>query len=143
MHCNALLPFAIALGALPAFGQAPAAGPATYTRQGDPYAGLVADSTVTFIGQDFYRAFMSSWREMAMTERYSLSVFERPSARWGSMVWIEFGHRRVFSTVLSPGRRDAIAQSGREAAGIAYQNVVDADVQRLLFKDPDLAPDEF
>lgn len=114
-----------------------------YTRQSDPYAGLVADSTVSFIGQEFYRAFMMTWRELGMTERYSLSIHERPSARWGSLVWIEFANRRVFSMFLSPGRRDAVALAGGDAARLAYQNVVDADLQRLLFKDPDLAPDEF
>lgn len=97
---------------------------------------------MSFIGQEFYRAFMTAWRELPMTERYSLSVQERPSARWGSLVRIEFANRLVFSTFLSPGRRDLIGPAGEQAAQAAYQNVVDADVQRLLFKDPDLGPDE-
>lgn len=112
-------------------------------RQRDPYVGLVADGTVTFIGQEFYRAFMNTWLELGMTDRYSLSIHERPSARWGSMVWVEFANRRVFSTFLSPGLRASIAETGEQAARQAHQNVVDVDLQRLLFKDPDLAADEF
>ena len=109
----------------------------------DPYVGVVADGTVTFIGQEFYRAFMTVWREQPLAERYSLAIIERPSARLGSMLWIEYANRRIYSTILSPGRRDAVRQSGAEAAHIAYRNAVDADTERLLFHDPDLARDEF
>lgn len=113
------------------------------SRQMDPDAGLVTDATVTFIGQAFYRSFMSTWRELPMSERYSLSIIERPSARWGSLIRVETAAGRlVFTTFLSPGRRDLISPSAEEAARITHHNVVEADLQRLLFKDEDLAPDE-
>lgn len=135
LGCAVVLVLAATPGTVQAQVQAPAAP--------DPYVGVVSDSTVTFIGQEFYRAFMAVWREQPYAERYSLAIIERPSARLGSMVWIEYANRRIYSTILSPGRRDAVRQSGAEAARIAYRNAVDADAERLLFRDPDLARDEF
>lgn len=130
----------IAAAALPCAAQPPAEPEAPRAR--DPYIGVIADSTVTFIGQEFYRAFMAAWRELPGSDRYSLAIVERPSARWGSLVWIEYANRRVFGATLSPGRRDTVRELGAQAAGIAYENAVDTDAQRLLFRDPDLARDE-
>lgn len=108
----------------------------------DPYVGVVFDGTVTFVGQEFFRAFVATWRDQPVTQRYSISIYERPSARWGSLVWIEYLHRRVYSAFLSPGRRDHVRLAGTEAARIAFDNIVQTDMDRLMFKDPDLAPDE-
>lgn len=108
----------------------------------DPYVGFIVDSTVTFIGHEFYRSFVSAWRDQAPEDRYSLTVVERPSARWGSLVWVEYRQRRVFRTFLSPGRRDHVRLSGRSAAQQVYEAVVEADLQRLLFRDRDLAAEE-
>jgi curli production assembly/transport component CsgE len=108
----------------------------------DPYAGVVTNQTVTVAGQEFYRNFMAAWQDKELNERYTLSIHERPSARHGSKVWIEFARRRVFQSNLPPSHR-AIKEISEQAVEIAYQNVVDADVQRLLFREQDLAADEF
>lgn len=126
----------LAGGARPAVAQAPA-------DMGDPYAGVVTDATVTIVGQEFYRAFVTVWREQPLSDRYTLSIVERPSARWGSLIWIEYANRRLYSGFLSPGRRDMVRQSAMDAARQIYQTAVDTDVERLLFRDPDLGPDEF
>jgi curli production assembly/transport component CsgE len=108
----------------------------------DPYMGVVANQTVTVAGQAFYQDFIAAWRDKELSERYTLSIHERPSARHGSQVWIEFAQRRVFQSNLPPSHR-AIQEISERAVEIAYQNIVDADVQRLLFRDQDLAADEF
>lgn len=105
------------------------------------YAGVVVDQTITVAGQDFYQHFVASWRDKPLSERYAISIHERPSARWGNQVWVQYAQRRVFQTIL-PTSRAAIKPVGEQAADIAYQNVVDTDVQRLLFRDPDIGPDE-
>lgn len=105
------------------------------------YAGVVTNQTVTFIGQRFYREFVSHWSDRSGADRYSLAIFERPSARWGSLIWVEFANRKVFQSFVSPGKADLRA-IGERAAETAYQNVVAADVQRLLIKEPDIGPDE-
>ena len=107
----------------------------------DLYAGVVVDQTVTVAGHDFYQEFVASWREKDMSSRYTIAVVERPSARWGSQLWIEYAHRRVYQIFLPAPRTNARAVSA-EAAEAAYQNVVDAEVQRLLFREADLGSDE-
>ncbi|MDB5885558.1 MAG: hypothetical protein JWR74_1729 [Polaromonas sp.] len=107
----------------------------------DLHAGVVVNQTITLIGQDFYLNFVAAWRDKPLSERYTLSVHERPSARLGSQVWVEYGNRRVFQTFLPPARARA-KDAGLDAVEVAYQNIVDADVLNLLFRDPDLGPDE-
>ena len=105
------------------------------------YAGVVLNQTVTKVGQDFYQFFVTAWRDKPLSERYVLSVHERPSARLGSQVWVEYANRRVFQTFLPPIRSRA-QDAGLDAVEVAYQNIVNTDVVNLLFRDPDLGPDE-
>lgn len=104
-------------------------------------SGAITDQTITVAGQDFYQSFAFFWREKPLHERYSISVHERPSARLGNLVWVEYAQRKVFQATL-PTNRTAVREMGDQAAAIAYQNVVDADVERLLFREKDLGPDE-
>ncbi len=107
----------------------------------ESYGGIVINQTVTVGGQEFYRQFIALWRDKPLAERYAISVHERPSARWGSQVWVEFAQRRMFQAAL-PSARWAIGPLSERAAETAYQNVVDTDVQRLLFHNDDLGRDE-
>lgn len=107
----------------------------------EAFAGIVADQVTTIIAQNFYGYFVSAWRDMPLASRYNVSIHERPSARWGSLVWVEFEHRRLFEVFLSPARMD-IRAAGERAAAVAYQNLVRTDLERLLFHDKDLGPDE-
>lgn len=116
--------------------------PARTYKPRDPYVGVVTDATVTRIGHDFYNAFSAHWRDQANAEQFSLTVHERPSARWGSLVWVEYANNQLFRAFLSPARRDYVPVAAQEASRIAYQSVVDSEVQRQLFRDPDLAQDE-
>lgn len=112
-------------------------------RLSDPYAGVVSDSTITLIGQEFYREFVAAWRDQALVDHFSISVHERPSARWGSLIWVEYANRQLFRAYLSPARRDIVRAAARDASHLVYEAVVDSEVQRALFRDPDLARDEF
>jgi len=105
------------------------------------YAGVVINQTVTFTGQGFYREFVKHWSDKERADRYSIAIHERPSARWGSLIWIEYANRKIFQIFVSPGRSDMKSISER-AAELAYQNVVEADIQRLLIREPDVGPDE-
>jgi len=104
-------------------------------------AGVVVNQTLTMVGQDFYQFFVAAWRDKPLSERYSVSVHERPSARLGSQVWVEYANRRMFQTFLPPARA-RLRQAGEEAVEVVYQSIVEADVLNLLFRDPDLGPDE-
>ena len=105
------------------------------------YGGLVANQTMTVAGYDFYRYFVAAWNDKNGSDRYSLSVHEQPTARFGSRIWVEFSHRRVFQANLPPTRA-SLRPLGEQAAEAAYATVVDDEVNRALFRDPDLASDE-
>lgn len=78
---------------------------------------------------------------MPMSERYNVSVHERPSARYGSLVWVEYDQRRVFQAFL-PIARANVRPIAESAAASALQTVLQADISRLLFHEADLASDE-
>ncbi|HEY8608816.1 MAG TPA: CsgE family curli-type amyloid fiber assembly protein [Noviherbaspirillum sp.] len=107
----------------------------------DAIPGVVVNQTVTVAGQEFFQHFVAAWRERPLAERFAISVTERPSARWGSQVWVEFAQRRVFHTHL-PAGRSGLRPLGERAAEIAFQRVADTEVERLLFREPDLGADE-
>jgi curli production assembly/transport component CsgE len=105
------------------------------------YGGVVANQTITVAGQDFYQHFVAAWRDFALSERFAISVHERPSARWGTQIWIEYAQRRVFQASLPTGRA-GIKSLSEQAAEFAYQKVTDVEVERLLFRDTDIGADE-
>lgn len=103
--------------------------------------GIVTDNAVTLVGQDFYAAFAQVWIQMPMSERYMVSIHERPSARYGSLIWVEFEQRRVFEAFL-PIARANVRPVAQGAAASALQTVIQADIARLLFHETDLGSDE-
>lgn len=107
----------------------------------DALGGVVTTDTVTLAGQDFYSWFAQAWSAIPLSDRYIVSVHERPSARYGSLVWVEYSQRRVFQAFL-PIARANVRPVAENAAQVAFQNVMQADLTRLLFRDADMATDE-
>ena len=105
------------------------------------YGGLVTNQTVTVAGHDFYQHFVAAWQEQAVSERFAISIHERPSARWGSQVWIEFAQRRILQIAL-PAGRSGIRAISEQAVAVVQQRIVDAEVERALFRNADLGADE-
>jgi curli production assembly/transport component CsgE len=110
----------------------------------DTDSGVVVNQTMTVAGQDFYQYFMQAWREKEDSERHTLAVRERPSARWGSEVWIDYAQEQVFRGRL-PSSRSVLQQLGNEAAEISYRNVLQANARREQKNDSagDIGVDEF
>lgn len=107
----------------------------------DPLGGVVVNRTVTVLGNDFYREFASRWREKDISDRFSISIHERPSARFGSEVWVLYRQKQVFRTFLPPARA-ATEDISVAAVEIVYQSIVDSEVERAMFKSADLGPEE-
>lgn len=107
----------------------------------DPLGGIVVNRTVTVQGQDFYRYFSTWWREMDEDGRYTISIHERPSARWGSEIWVVFRRDRVFHMFLPPAR-SRTREISKEAVEIAYENITQNELQRAIFQSEDLGPEE-
>lgn len=109
--------------------------------QNEGISGLIVDNTVTFIGRDFYDAFALAWLDQRVGDIGNLSINERPTARSGSRVWVESNGRSLFQVFLSPVRAN-IETTARKAAKSVARRVEELKIERLLFKNPDLAPDE-
>ena len=107
----------------------------------DTDGGVVTSQAITVAGHDFCQYFIAAWREKDGSERFTLAIVERPSARRGSEVCIDFAQRRVFDTRL-PAARAAIKSLREEAAERTWQAVLEADAERKRINDADLAPDE-
>lgn len=103
---------------------------------------IVTNRAITVAGHEFFGYFIAAWRDKPDSERYPLAIHERPSARLGSQVRIEFAQRPVFQVRLPPSRA-ALRSLGEEAAEATYQAVLAANAQRVLLDDADLARDEF
>jgi curli production assembly/transport component CsgE len=108
----------------------------------DTDSGVVMNQLVTVAGQDFYQHFMNAWRDKEGSERYTLVLRERPSARWGSEVWVEYGQAQIYRTRL-PISRAAIRQLSEDAAESSFQAVQQADSRRRIAQDADIGIDEF
>lgn len=103
--------------------------------------GWPTDRTITVAGHDFFSAFAALWHDKPLSERYPIVVRELPSASRGTQVLIEYGQERVFQAVL-PASRTKVPALAARAVELCYQNVIDSETRRLLFREADLAPDE-
>lgn len=104
--------------------------------------GIVTSQPITVAGHEFCRSFITAWLDKPGSDRYTIAIRERPSARWGTQVWVEFGQRRVVQVQLPPARAEMKAL-GESAAERAYEAIQDIERQRQFIRDADLAPDEF
>jgi curli production assembly/transport component CsgE len=104
-------------------------------------AGFVTGHLVTVAGNNFFQYFIALWRDKPLSGRYSLTIHERPDALRGSVIKIDCLNRTIFSAIL-PNSHTDIKEFSARAVEMTYQNATQAEVQRLLFRDQDLATDE-
>lgn len=103
--------------------------------------GIMVDRTITMAGKTFYRAFSQQAMDNVIIGNATITIQERPDARWGSQVWIMEGNRMYFRTQLSP----RISEADR-VAGDAVKTVEEALLQQqlsaALTSDKDLGKEE-
>lgn len=128
--------------AISALGSGGAAGEGITARNSDDLiTGVVIDQALTLIGHEFYRGFSDGWKESGCVDSRILTIYERPSARWGSLVWVEYQRQMLYRAFLPPSmvKVTTIAQG---AAQSVCRRVMEFEAQKALFVDPDLARDE-
>lgn len=107
----------------------------------NPLGGVVVNRTVTVLGKDFYQFFSTRWRQTPAASRYTISIYERPTARFGSEIWVLYRQQKVFHAFLPPARA-----ATRELSEIAVQHVLEnvsrRESERLTTRNPDLGPEE-
>lgn len=107
------------------------------------FPGSLVNQTFSLLGQEFFRYFSGKWLEDHAASKISLAIYERPSARWGSMVWVEHRFSRVFQTFLTPGR-SRVKEVAEAAVSGVYQKIVDEELDRSnLFADPDMGKGDY
>jgi curli production assembly/transport component CsgE len=107
----------------------------------DPLKGLVINRTITVLGWDFYQSFSEIWRALYPDSQDTMTVIERPTAQFGSEIWISYLNQTVFHTFLSPARSRAREES-KNAVEIVHNNIESINVQRKFSQDADLGPEE-
>lgn len=104
-------------------------------------SGVLVDRTITMIGKTFYRQFSQLSMESGILSNANLSIHERPSARWGSLIWISEGNKIIFEATLSPRLSD-VDQYAEAAIEQVEQMVIQSKVMDALQKNEDLADEE-
>lgn len=102
--------------------------------------GLVVGQTMTLAGRAFYDSFALAWSEQDEAGRFGVAISERPTARLGSQVFVDYGNRRLLQMFLPPNR-SLIPDMGAQAAAQAYQAILDYQLSQF-FGDPDMGRDE-
>jgi curli production assembly/transport component CsgE len=103
-------------------------------------SGLIIDNTITRFGHDFHR-YLSFQLQDASALEGDLVVRERPSARWGSLVWVEYGQRTVYRRFLQPNVAE-IEDIATQAAQLILEEVNRSKLQNLLQDTFDMDRDE-
>lgn len=78
----------------------------------DELQGFIVDNAISHIGHNFYRYFTERLRDTSELD-FNLVVRERPSARWGSLVWVEYEQQVLYRQFLPPNTA--------ELKSVAYQ----------------------
>jgi curli production assembly/transport component CsgE len=67
----------------------------------DEMKGFIVDNTISHIGHDFYYYFADRLRATSRLD-FNLVVRERPDARWGSLITVEFERDVLYRRFLPP-----------------------------------------
>jgi len=109
----------------------------------DPLRGLIINRTMTVLGWDFYKSFSQIWQALHPDAEVTLTVTERPTAQFGSEIWVRNQRENtLYHTFLSPARSQ-VTDASKQAVEIVNENVQRLEAERNAFKSADLAPEEF
>jgi len=104
-------------------------------------SGVLIDRTITMTGKTFFRQFSQLSLERPVIGDVNLTIHERPSARWGSQIWITQGNRVVFEATMPPRLSDIDAY-----VDVAIEQVEELIIRQTILQaldnDPDLADEE-
>lgn len=102
------------------------------------YGGIVSRQVTTSLGQLFHSKFVEIWNTKEGFEKFNILVKERPYPRGGSEILVISDDAVLFRRSLPRDWRTILGMSA-EAVDIAFARASEIEVDRLLFKDPDLA----
>lgn len=103
--------------------------------------GVMVDRTITMAGKTFYRAFSQRAMDNLIIGNATITIQERPDARWGSQIWVMDGNKMYFRTQLSPRISEADRAAG-EAVQIVEEALLRQQIASALTSDKDLGKEE-
>jgi len=106
----------------------------------DEMMGFIVDDTISHIGHDFYYSFSERLRATSPMD-FNLVVRERPSARWGALVTVEYQQRLVYRRFLPPNTVE-LKEEAYDAADWVRGQIVQRKLEALLQDTTDLERDE-
>lgn len=106
----------------------------------DEIMGFIVDYTISHIGREFYRAFSERLRDTSKLD-FNLVVRERPDARWGSLIWVEYERRVLYRQFLRPNTAE-LQPVAYTAADLVLEAIAQQKLQRLLQDTQDMERDE-
>lgn len=102
--------------------------------------GFIVDNTISRIGHEFYRYFSDRLRDTSALD-FNLVVRERPSARWGSLVWVEHENQTIYRSFLQPNTAE-LKSLAEQAADQIKDSIARQKIERLLQDSIDIGKDE-
>ncbi|WDY60111.1 curli production assembly/transport protein CsgE [Pseudomonas sp. PSKL.D1] len=102
--------------------------------------GFIVDNTISHIGHSFYNDFTDRLRATSRLD-FNLVVRERPDARWGSLVTVEYEREVLYRRFLPPNVTE-LKEEAVTAADSVKQQIIQRKLQRLLQDTTDLERDE-
>ncbi|MFD2645629.1 curli production assembly/transport protein CsgE [Pseudomonas japonica] len=114
--------------------------PFAVARADEEMLGFIVDDTISHIGHDFYYAFSERLRATSPMD-FNLVVRERPSARWGSLVTVEYQQRLVYRRFLAPNTVE-LKDEAYQAADWVRGQIAQRKLENLLQDTTDLERDE-
>jgi curli production assembly/transport component CsgE len=104
--------------------------------------GFLVDRTITSFGAEFLREFAQAWRSQMGSEGIDLAVIEKPSARWGSTIIVEYNSHPLARVFLQAGRSASIKPLAINTADYIVGRVTEKTLLAGLGNDPDLGKEE-
>lgn len=106
----------------------------------EEFMGFIVDHSISHIGHDFYRYFSERLRDTSELD-FNLVVRERPSARWGSLVWVEYEREVLYRQFLSPNTSQ-LKDTAYQAADQVREAIILYRLQLELQDTIDMERDE-
>ncbi len=107
----------------------------------DEISGFTIDNTITRIGHDFSR-FLSDYRSSNLANsNYNLTVHERPSARWGNLIWVTKDHQTLYRRFIQPSNT-RLKETAEDAAQQIHNQIKQLKLKELFSDNFDIDKDE-
>lgn len=94
-------------------------------------SGFTIDQTITTVGHQFTHYLASYRHAHPQDNSVNLTVYERPSARWGNLIWVTHEHQEVYKNFLHPNHRN-LKDVAEQAAQVIFKNIKQAQLKSIL-----------